>query len=143
MPAIAIRRAAETDADIALILGFIRELAIYERADQTWDTTVTRLYADGARIRHTRRSANGQVRVLEIPVQQWKDLIVQAMPLAQAAGDRSSYAKVRYEADGDRVRIRATRHSDLKNYDSPFELLVGPNGDGVWRIYEEISESRQ
>ena len=116
--------------------------AIYARADETWDATVTRLYAADARIRHTRRYANGQVRALTIPVQQWKELIVQTMPLAEAAGDTSTYSNIRYEPAGERVRIRATRHAGLKNYDSPFELLVGPNADGVWRIYEEITESR-
>jgi GNAT superfamily N-acetyltransferase len=33
MPTISIRPAEATDADIALILGFIRELAVYERAE--------------------------------------------------------------------------------------------------------------
>lgn len=40
MPTIAIRPASASDADIRLILGFIRELAIYERAEDQVVATV-------------------------------------------------------------------------------------------------------
>jgi hypothetical protein len=44
--------------------------------------------------------------------------------------------------EGDGVRIKADRFSELKKYHSPISILVKPTPDGVWLIYEELSESR-
>jgi hypothetical protein len=30
----------------------------------------------------------------------------------------------------------------LKKYESPYSILVGPDANGDWRIFEELSESR-
>jgi hypothetical protein len=64
------------------------------------------------------------------------------MPQAKAAGDSSSYSDVKFIPDGERVRIEATRYSELKKYSSPFALLVGPGENGTWQIFEEVGESR-
>ena len=44
--------------------------------------------------------------------------------------------------EGERVRITCTRFSELKKYSSPLSLLVGPDKDGKWLIFEEISKSQ-
>ena len=72
----------------------------------------------------------------------YKTLIREAMPIAKARGDRNTFSNVRYTTEGARVRIHASRFSELKNYTSPISLLVGPSPAGKWLIYEEISESR-
>jgi hypothetical protein len=64
------------------------------------------------------------------------------MPLAKEKGDRSTYSDVAYTQDRERVRITATRYSELKKYSSPISLLVGPSDDGKWLIFKELSESR-
>jgi hypothetical protein len=79
---------------------------------------------------------------MSMPALSYKSLIRQVMPKAKAAGDLSTYSDVRYTPEDGRVRISATRHSELKKYASPFSLLVGPGPDGSWLIFEEISESR-
>ena len=116
--------------------------AIYSAADQYFDAGVVILYADEARILHTRRYPNGQVRKVEFPIDQWKTLIVQTMPLAKELNDTSTYSQIRFAQEGKRIRIRAVRYNARKDYESPFQLLVGQNAAGLWRIYEEVSESR-
>jgi hypothetical protein len=82
------------------------------------------------------------IREVTLPAPQYKKLIRASMPLAKARNDTSSYSDVQYaEADG-RVRITATRFSNLKKYSSPISLLVGPGPGGTWLIYEELGESQ-
>jgi hypothetical protein len=64
------------------------------------------------------------------------------MPLAKTRGDTSAYADIKYAPDGDRVRITSVRFSKLKKYSSSLSMLVGPDKDGKWLIFEEISESQ-
>jgi hypothetical protein len=77
-----------------------------------------------------------------MPAPAYKLLIRQAMPLAKQRGDTSTYSDVKFTQEGDMVRVTASRYSNLKKYSSPLSLLVGLNKEGVWLIYEELSESR-
>ena len=119
--------------------------ALFERyvsLEQAFDPAVADLYADDALIRNRRTYPTGEVRELRIPAPQYKELIRTAMPLAKARRDTSSYSDVKYVEEGSRVRVTATRFSNLKQYSSPLSLLVGPTEGGMWRIYEELSESQ-
>lgn len=64
------------------------------------------------------------------------------MPLAKAKGDYSTYSEVKFQPDGNAVRISAKRFSVLKKYYSPISLLVAPTPFGAWVIREELSESQ-
>ena len=114
----------------------------YVALGHAYDTRLADLYADDAVIRNKRTYPTGQVRELTMPAPRYKTLIREAMPLAKARGDRNTFSNVRYTTEGARVRIRASRFSELKNYTSPISLLVGPSPTGKWLIYEEVSESR-
>lgn len=114
----------------------------YVALGHAYDSTVADLYSDDALIKNKRAYPTGKVRELTLPAGDYKTLIRQAMPLAKARGDRSTYSNVKYTPEGSRVRITASRFSELKKYTSPISLLVGPSGNGRWLIYEEISESR-
>jgi hypothetical protein len=114
----------------------------YVALGHAYDPGIADLYADDALIKNTRTYPTGEVRELTMPAAKYKALIRQAMPLARARGDRSTFSDVRYAAEGSRVRIRASRFSELKRYASPISLLVGPSASGTWLIYEEVSESR-
>ena len=114
----------------------------YVTLGHAYDSSVADLYADDAVIRNKRTYPTGQVRELTMPAESYKALIRQAMPLAKTRGDRSTFSNVKYAAEGSRVRITASRFSELKQYTSPLSLLVGPAANGKWLIYEEISESR-
>jgi ketosteroid isomerase-like protein len=107
-----------------------------------FDPALANLYADDARIVSTRKYSNGTERTLEMQGTEYKALIRQAMPIAKARGDVSTYSDLSYQRDGTRVRIRATRYSILKQYSSPYTLLVGPGAAGQWLIYEERSITR-
>lgn len=114
----------------------------YVALGQAYDPGVADLYADDALIRNKRTYPNGEVRELTMPAPKYKALIRQVMPLAKERGDRSTYSGVTYAPEGERVRIRASRFSGMRNYTSPVSLLVGPGPGGRWLIYEERTESR-
>jgi hypothetical protein len=114
----------------------------YVALGHAYDARLADLYADDAVIRNKRTYPTGQVRELTIPATRYKTLIREAMPLAKARRDRNTFSNVRYTPEGERVRIRASRFSEPKNYTSPISLLVGPSATGQWLIYEEVSESR-
>jgi len=114
----------------------------YVALGAAYDVAVADLYADSAFIKNTRRYPDGQSRSMTMPALTYKSLIRQVMPQAKAAGDWSSYSDVKFVPDGERVRIEATRYSELKKYSSPFALLVGPAENGTWQIFEEVGESR-
>lgn len=116
--------------------------AQYVALEKAFDPAVVELYSDEARIQNTRIYPTGQERVLTLPAAQYKQLLLQALPLAKERGDTNAYSEVKYTPEGDRVRITATRYSDLKKYSSPISLLVGPAADGKWQILEEITQSR-
>lgn len=114
----------------------------YVQAEKTFDTSVADLYAEDAVIKNKRTYPTGQVRELTMPATQYKSLVRQAMPLAKLRGDTSTYSEVSFSKEGSKVRIRATRFSNLKKYSSPISLLVASDDSGHMLIYEELSESR-
>jgi hypothetical protein len=114
----------------------------YMAANEAFDASVADLYSDDAKIKATRIYPNGTTRALTMEASQWKAMIRELMPVAKARGDRDSFSKVTFTDEGGRVRIRATRHSGSKDYDSPWSMLVGPNADGNWVIFEEVIETQ-
>jgi len=114
----------------------------YVALGAAYDAAVADLYADSAFIKNTRRYPDGQARSMTMPALTYKTLIRQVMPQAKAAGDFSTYSDVKFIPDGERVRIEASRYSELKKYSSPFVLVVGPGSSGTWQILEEVGESR-
>ena len=114
----------------------------YEALSKAFDPSVAALYSDQARIQNTRLYPNGQTRTMTLPAKQYKEVLVTAMPMAKERGDTSTFSEVQYVKEGAGVRITATRFSNLKNYSSPFSLLVAPDATGRWVIFEELSESR-
>lgn len=117
--------------------------ASYESLERAFDPAVADLYCDNALIRHTRRSLDGQSRVMEFPATEYKSMIRADMPIARARGDYSTYSNVSYASEGANTRITATRFSEMKKYSSPISLLVGRCASGTIGVMEEISESQQ
>jgi hypothetical protein len=73
---------------------------------------------------------------------EYKSLLREAIPTAKARGDVSTYSDISYQRKGTHVWVRATRYAVLKQYSSPYALLVGPTASGQWLIYEEHSITR-
>lgn len=127
------------DADLAQAQALFEKYVALEHAH---DGAIADLYADAALIRNKRTYPTGAVRDVTLPAESYKALIRATMPLAATRGDISTYSAVSYTHEGERVRITATRFSELKKYSSPISLLVGPSKSGSWLIFEELSESQ-
>ena len=87
---------------------------------------VANLYADGAHIVSVRKYPGGPERKFEMRGTKYKSLIRHTIPIAKARGDVSTYSNISYQREGARVWVRATCYSVLKQYSSPYALLVGP-----------------
>lgn len=143
--ALALAFAWAAPVGLALAQGTDAAKALFEQymqLERSFDPAAADLYADDALIRNKRRYPDGQIRELTLPAGQYKALIRQAMPLAKARGDTSSYSAITFNNEGPGIRIQATRFSHLKNYSSPLSMLVAPGAGGRWLIREELSESR-
>ena len=115
----------------------------YQRRAAAFDPKVADLYWDQARIVNVRKYPGDLPdRALNLVGFQYKAKIHELMPTAKARGDYSTYSDISYSTEGSRIRIRCTRFSLLKKYSSPYSMLVGPDENGSWRIFEELSESR-
>lgn len=131
---------SQTDAEkIEQAKKFFEE---YVALGKSFDLKSVDLYASSALIKNTRRYPDGTTKELTFPPDQYKSIARMALPLAKARGDMNEYSELKYTLEGDKVRIKASRFSLLKKYFSPFELLVGPDKNGTWLIWEEISESQ-
>ena len=120
-------------------LALFRE---YESRSARFDASVADLYAENARITTRRIMPDGSVRTLSFRGSDWKSLIRQAMPAAKQRGNINSFRQVTTRPEGDRVFVRAERHSQLKGYTSPFTMVLQRDLNGAWKIVEEQSETR-
>lgn len=133
---------ADAAEDASALAAAKQLFARYVQLEKDFDPKVADLYSDDATIQNRRTYPGGRVKVLTLPATRYKEIIRAAMPLAKAKNDRSSYSEVVYTVEGDGIRIKARRYSELKKYSSPISLLVRTNDAGVWLIFEELSESQ-
>ena len=70
---------------------------------------------------------------------EYKDEIRAVMEAKKGSGRFVRFIDEKYEVDGDKVRIRATREDAGLEERTPIELLLGRGADGGWRILEEKS----
>lgn len=113
----------------------------YKNLGDRFDSKLIDLYSDDAAIQNVRYYPNGQTKTMNLVGEQYKKLIAVSLPIAKARGGTDTYSKESYKQEGERVRITALRHSNLKNYDSWLVLLVEKRGD-QWKIVQEQSQSR-
>jgi hypothetical protein len=130
--------AARAD-DTAEALAFFRDYVA--RADR-FDPGLADLYADDAAVRSKRIMPDGKSQTLTVSGAEWKALIRQAMPIAKQRGDHNTFRNVSAKPVGKDVMVTAERYSHLKNYTSPFALLVRRDASGAWKITAEITETR-
>lgn len=127
----------------ALVAGAQELFAKYVEFYKTFDPKLSELYAPSAVISQRRIDSKGAIKELEIAGRDWRKQLREAMPVAQERQDQSTFTEVRYVQEDYRVRISGLRFSEWKKFSSPFSLLVGPNSDGRWFIYEERIETKQ
>lgn len=107
-----------------------------------FDPGILSLYDKNAKIQIIRRSQQGD-KTMNLSFAQYRELIISSLPLAKSRGDRSTFSNVTYKAEGQRVRIRAQRYSQLYRNTNPHTLLVGPDATGKWVIFEEVIEAQR
>lgn len=113
----------------------------YIELENAYDPSVADLYSDNALIENSRRFPDGTKRKSTLPALAYKRLIRQALPtVAKNAGDKNRYSEITYTEEDGKVRVKATRFSELKKYSSPLSLLIAQE-NGRWLIAEEMSES--
>ncbi len=109
---------------------------------EKFDVSIKNYYSDDAKIHAYRRYPHGLERALEMTGKQWKELLVQAMPLAKKRGDRCEYKNISYAINGSTVKIKADRYSLLKCYtDKEYYMVIRKDKDG-FQIIEEYSETQ-
>ena len=107
-----------------------------------FNADVADLYSNAAIIKDIRHYPFGESRKMTMSGKEYKAMIRKIMPLAKLRGDISTFSDVTYSSEGDNVRVKATRYSQLKNYSSPYSLLIGMDDKGDLTILEELTESR-
>lgn len=130
--------AAQSDSATRSARDFFQKYMELERA---FDASQCDLYAADAQIKNTRLYPSGQNQVITLTGSEYKRLLRAALPLAKARNDVNQYSAISYQKEGNAVRIKCTRFSQLKQYSSPFELVIAPSGNS-WLITSEASQSK-
>jgi hypothetical protein len=127
--------AAQPSTDEAL-----RALKAVLAAEAAFDTSAARHYADDAEIRLLVHGAgSGHVQGVILTGAEYKRAIRGAMPVARRRGDRNSYTGFSADTKGDTVRVTATRHNALRQYESPIVFQLVQRA-GRWRIVGLIAQ---
>jgi hypothetical protein len=110
--------------------------------EQSFDPAMLELISDDAKVENMRIYPTGTKRKMTLTGTQYKELVRKVLPLAKLRGDTNRYFNMTFTLEGKNVRIKGTRHSNLKNYDSPISLLIAKDKKGKWLIIEHLSQSR-
>lgn len=114
----------------------------YVDYEHNFDNKLVGLYSRQAHIESRVILPGKAPRVLTWDGATYRDKLGRALQMARKTKtDLTYYSSVVYLREGSRVRIKAMRYAEQQKALSPMELLVGPDTDGTWRIFEEISET--
>ena len=141
-------------AVIVLLAPFISQIAVAEESakklfkkyiqlSESFDSSIANLYSDNAKIHAYRKYPYGTERAMELSGTQWKQLLVQALPIAKAQNDKSIFSDVTISKYGDGFKIKANRYSNRKCYtDLNYYMVVAPVKSNKLQIIEEYSETQ-
>ncbi len=114
----------------------------YTKLERAYDPAVVELYADAAEIRKSRKLPDGQLQHGVMTGAEFKRQSRPWIPGAAARGARNEYRDVRYQDLGNGfVRITSRRHQLPQGFTFPQELVVGPDSQGRWLIWEDRTEA--
>jgi hypothetical protein len=115
----------------------------YIRLGDAFDPAVADLYFDQALIHAYRVYPHGLERNMELSGVQWKQLVIQIMPLAKAQNDKSTFSNIRFTEINGGYKIKADRYSVRKCYtDTGYYMIVKPSENGNLKIIEEYMETK-
>lgn len=119
-----------------------RFFAQYVQLSNAFDMRFTEMYAPSARVIGLRHTDSGEKERQELTGAQWKQLVSFNLAKARKRNEQSTFSKIRYELQGEQVRIRALRYSLRKCHtDSSYSMLIGRHAREGLRIEEEIFET--
>ena len=112
--------------------------AHFVELEKKHDPAFVELYAHDASIQRTRRKPDGTSQTTKIPAGNYKEMIREAMPMAQELKEQNTYSDVKFKEIDDKVQVTATRRSAPKG--PPTEMTVTfAKRDDKWLIVEESS----
>lgn len=115
----------------------------YAEYQQSSDPRLADLFDDSALIKSTLRDGTPSGKTVQLAAPRYKSLMRVPNSPRNRPSDTLKYSDEIYSPEsGNRVRVSAKRHSRSSGEEFPTSLLVGPDADGTWRIFEEISEFR-
>lgn len=109
--------------------------------ESNFNPMVLDFYAKNAVVKSTRIYPDNTTRDLELSMDQFRQLLLVALPLGKQRNDRSTYSDITYHIGTDSVKITAKRFSHLKQYTADYYMIIKYEGDQL-KIVEEFSESR-
>ncbi|GEM_PF-1363261 len=115
-----------------------QSFAEWQALGTAYDPAVADLYLPDARLQARRTRADGQVQVLTLDGQQWRDMVAMLMKEAQAVGDQDTFTQVKLTREDAGWRVTAHRANNVKcTLDTAFNQLWVQDAEGSWRIREE------
>ncbi len=115
----------------------------YVELSDKFDTAVSDMYSDSARIMSTRNYPFDKKKELEVSGSEWKQLIEQLMPVANIKGDKSTFSDISVTIIENKARIKANRYSELKCYvDTGYYMIIERDNDGNYLIIEEYTDTK-
>ncbi len=118
---------------------FVQFFDRYQRLSSEFDTSVSKLYTDDAKIIGVRKKQDGTEEKMIIDGSRWKTIIVTSMENAKQHGDHSEYSNVAFEVENGQAKITATRYSTLSCFtDHRFYMVVKNSNDDQLQIIEQF-----
>lgn len=113
----------------------------YNELSNRFDPLIIQLYSDKAKITTNRYYPWWQVRDITIQWIEWKKLTKTYLPLAEARKDISSFKILKIITNKDFIRIDWIRHSNFKDYDWWYYMIIKYE-EWILKIIEEFSETK-
>lgn len=121
---------------------YLKYFEDFKQLSSQFDTAVSNMYADDARIMGVRKKPDGTEEEMTITGQRWKSIILASMESAEQLNDLYEYTDINISVENDQAKISATRYSIANCFtDNRFYIVVKSNADDPLQIVEQFMES--
>ena len=111
---------------------------------QTFDTKVADLYSDNALIHSHRIYPNGETRKIKLSGAEWKQLVIQVMPLAKEQNGKNIYSNIDITKIKNGFRVTAGRYSTINCHkDNSYYMVIKKDEKGSLLIVEEFKVTQE
>lgn len=114
----------------------------FKHLSSQFDTAVSFMYTDDARIIGVRKKPDGTEEQMTITGERWKSIILASMESAKQLNDRYEYTDINISVEADQAKISATRYSVANCFtDNQFYMIVKNSANDLLQIVEQFMES--